>query len=339
MERRMIPVLEQSTNFCSIAAGRRRRRQRHCSGSPTRTSTRSSRRVVCDRRARVQGRLQRHLVRHARARPTRTHTNLSTGSTTACRTRSRSTARRRRASRRSRASSACSRRTAGRINRLTLNARRPLRPVHRRLSRCRPRARACACRRATSRSRRSTGINIKDITPQLGASYDLFGNGKTALKVSLGKYMPIGVSTVGNPAGIVNTDRRGAGPIRTRTSIPDCNLLNLQRATRRPTTLRRCLEPRVRAADVGRAVQRRHALRLGQPGATTGSSRRASQHELTPRVGHRRRLLPALVRQLPGRLDNTVWTRRRLRQVQHHRAARFAAARRRRLRHPRACTT
>ena len=32
-----------------------------------------------------------------------------------------------------------------------------------------------------------TGYN--DITPRLGASYDMFGNGKTALKVSLGKYL------------------------------------------------------------------------------------------------------------------------------------------------------
>ena len=32
-----------------------------------------------------------------------------------------------------------------------------------------------------------TGYN--DITPRMGASYDMFGNGKTALKVSLGKYL------------------------------------------------------------------------------------------------------------------------------------------------------
>ena len=32
-----------------------------------------------------------------------------------------------------------------------------------------------------------TGYN--DITPRLGAAYDLFGNGKTALKVNLGKYL------------------------------------------------------------------------------------------------------------------------------------------------------
>ena len=32
-----------------------------------------------------------------------------------------------------------------------------------------------------------TGYN--DITPRMGAAYDLFGNGKTALKVNLGKYL------------------------------------------------------------------------------------------------------------------------------------------------------
>src|SRR5581483_2338576 len=31
--------------------------------------------------------------------------------------------------------------------------------------------------------------NWKDISPRFGAAYDLFGNGKTALKVSLGKYL------------------------------------------------------------------------------------------------------------------------------------------------------
>ena len=32
-----------------------------------------------------------------------------------------------------------------------------------------------------------TGYN--DITPRMGAAYDVFGNGKTALKVNLGKYL------------------------------------------------------------------------------------------------------------------------------------------------------
>ena len=44
-----------------------------------------------------------------------------------------------------------------------------------------------------------TSMSMKDITPRLGASYDLFGNGKTAIKASLGKYM-LTLFTVGNPA-------------------------------------------------------------------------------------------------------------------------------------------
>jgi hypothetical protein len=70
------------------------------------------------------------------------------------------------------------------------------------------------------------GIDVKDITPRVGVGYDIFGSGKTALKVNLGKY-PLGVSTIGNPAGISTavtrtwTDANG-------NFTPDCNLLNLQ---------------------------------------------------------------------------------------------------------------
>ncbi len=62
-------------------------------------------------------------------------------------------------------------------------------------------------------------MSVHDITPRLGVAYDLFGNGKTAVKVSLGKYVQAAV-TIGNPArrdhgGDAHLDRR-----RTATSSP-----------------------------------------------------------------------------------------------------------------------
>jgi hypothetical protein len=38
-------------------------------------------------------------------------------------------------------------------------------------------------------SRSTPGINWDDVTPRVGVAYDLFGNGKTAIKFNLGKYM------------------------------------------------------------------------------------------------------------------------------------------------------
>ena len=81
-----------------------------------------------------------------------------------------------------------------------------------------------------------TGYN--DITPRLGAAYDLFGNGKTALKVNLGKYLQ--GASVSNLAYGANPALRipggGGGifpPAVTRTwgdgngnYTPDCTLTN-----------------------------------------------------------------------------------------------------------------
>ena len=54
-------------------------------------------------------------------------------------------------------------------------------------------------------SRKRKGVDsYKDITPRLGGAYDVFGNGRTAREVQLGKYLE-GAST-GNPVAFYNTN-------------------------------------------------------------------------------------------------------------------------------------
>ena len=76
-----------------------------------------------------------------------------------------------------------------------------------------------------------------DITPRVGVAYDLFGTGKTAVKVNVGKYVEAATSdsiySANNPAARIIT-RVGSGPGSAargwedfnRNFIVDCNLLN-----------------------------------------------------------------------------------------------------------------
>jgi hypothetical protein len=77
-----------------------------------------------------------------------------------------------------------------------------------------------------------------DITPRGGVAYDVFGNGKTAIKVNVGKYLEAATNhntySLSNPAArIAGSPVLGAPPAVTRpwtdsngNYIPDCDLLN-----------------------------------------------------------------------------------------------------------------
>jgi hypothetical protein len=88
----------------------------------------------------------------------------------------------------------------------------------------------------------SDWYNLKDLVPRMGAAYDLFGNGKTAIKASANKYL-IGISgnifLTGNPTVRVadNTTRAWTDGLSGATALPvgdprrgnfvvDCDLTN-----------------------------------------------------------------------------------------------------------------
>jgi Carboxypeptidase regulatory-like domain len=84
-------------------------------------------------------------------------------------------------------------------------------------------------------ARSTDGVNWTDLTPRIGVSYDLFGNGKTAVKVNVGKYVQALTASNSdmdlNPLIRLNlqttrtwSDRSGLGI--DGDYVPQCNLLN-----------------------------------------------------------------------------------------------------------------
>jgi hypothetical protein len=79
-----------------------------------------------------------------------------------------------------------------------------------------------------------TGANFNDITPRMSAAYDLFGDGKTGVKVHLGKYVQgQESSSAGTYGSFIHPIRRLATSTSrswtdaNRNFVPDCNLANL----------------------------------------------------------------------------------------------------------------
>ena len=179
----------------------------------------------------------------------------------------------------------------------------------------------------------SDGVSYNDITPRFGAAYDLFGNGKTAIKVNAGKYLVAadGSSITGgllNPLSRVSTTAN-----RTWTDNgnfrPDCDLLNPQAQDLRPSGGDFCgLSSNL---NFGRPV---FSITY-DPETITGWGKRAVRLELrrpgpagalAACVGERGLLPPHLRELLRDRQPGDA--RLGLRLVQHRRAAGPAAARR-----------
>jgi hypothetical protein len=72
--------------------------------------------------------------------------------------------------------------------------------------------------------------NWKDLNPRLGMAYDLMGNGRTALKVSLGRYVTAQATSIAkavNPANAIVTQASRTWTDANRNFVPDCNLHNI----------------------------------------------------------------------------------------------------------------
>ena len=136
-------------------------------------------------------------------------------------------------------------------------------------------------------------LNWNDITPKMGFAYDLLGNGKTALKISLNKYLQ-GVRYVVRhvpdpnpfPQPSASAMPRAPGTTPTTTTFPDCDLTN-----RTPGANGECgplSDPHFGSNNVRRSepaqVRSESRRPAGASASTTGSSPPACSSSSAARV-------------------------------------------------------
>jgi hypothetical protein len=86
---------------------------------------------------------------------------------------------------------------------------------------------------------RTDGVSWHDLSPRAGVAYDLFGTGKTAIKVNVGKYVEAvsnaGTFTAANPTTRLSTSTTRSWTDANLNFEPDCDLMNPIRQDLRAT--------------------------------------------------------------------------------------------------------
>ena len=165
----------------------------------------------------------------------------------------------------------------------------------------------------------------------MGVAYDLFGNGKTALKFNLGKYMEAITATNSdldmNPLIRTAISTTRAWTDTNKDFVPNCDLDEPGEERR----MRRRWTTRTSGSEVfDRTFDPDFIERLGHPSLQLGRWASSVQQEVVPRVS----VNVGYFRNWWGNwyaVDNRSTSARGLHAVQHHGAGRSAAAGRRRL--------
>ncbi len=171
----------------------------------------------------------------------------------------------------------------------------------------------------------ATLVGWKDLSPRIGAAYDLFGNGRTAIKGSISRYNVQGLFLNDqNPARANVTMQRQLDRSERRLHHPGGSVQpgDQRRAGREP-------EPQLRPRDHPVQLRSRLRVRLGCPSLQLGDvdlgAARADARRVAQRV-----VSPPRLRQLPGERQPARGAHR-LQPVQRHGAERFTASGWRRL--------